>query len=170
MTAACFVPTTAVPAETRAAAQKMHAFARQDLRLPDVSLLWFREETDEEVQERLAFYGMPLEVLARVPCLEMLLEEDAGGLPLRILGSEDQGGLFIRHRPNEVWVYAGLSPDDAAHVTAHELHHAWQAAHYPENLQGARLRTFYEGLSQAYAAHALRRLSSPEGSLEEASV
>jgi hypothetical protein len=166
---ACFVPTTDVPADTAAAAEKMHAFACEDLRLPDVALRWFREETDEEVQERVDWYGMPLEVLARVPCFEMLLEEDAGGLPLRILGGEDLGGLYVRFRPNEVWVYAGLSPHDAAHVAAHELHHAWQAGHYPSELQGVRLRDFYEGLSQAYAAHAVKRLSALE-EFEEAAV
>jgi hypothetical protein len=168
--AACYVPTAYVPAETRAAAERMHNFACEDLRHPDVALRWFRPETAAEVQERLAWYGMPLEVLQRVPCFEMLLEEDASGSPLRILGSEDLGGLYVRFRPNEVWVYAGLSPDDAAHVAAHELHHAWQAGHYPEKLLGARLRTFYEGLSEAYAAHAAKRLSAIEGSLEEASV
>jgi hypothetical protein len=166
--AACFVPTTDVPADTAAAAERMHSFARKDLQLEDVVLRWFREETAAEVQERLAWYGLPPE---HPPlCFEMAVEEDAGGLPLRLPESGPLNGLYMRHRPNEVWVFAGLSPDDAAHTTAHELHHAWQLRHYPEEHQGARLRDFYEGLSQAYAAHAAKRLSSPEGSLEEASV
>ncbi len=160
--AACYVPTSSVPPDVRAAAERMHSFAHQDLQLEGVVLRWFREETDAEVQERVDYYEMPLEVLQRVPCFEMLLEEDASGSPLRILGGEDLGGLYVRFRPNEVWLSSGLSPHDAAHVTAHELNHAWQAAHYPARLQGLRLRDFYEGLSEAYAAHALRRLSALE--------
>ncbi len=166
MTAACFVPTTDVPADTAAAAERMHSFVCEDLQLDGVVLRWFRPETDAEVQEREAFYGLPP---GHTLCFEMAVEEDAGGLPLRLGESGPLNGLYMRHRPNEVWLSASLSPDAAAHVTAHELSHAWQLQHYPEELQGARLRTFFEGLSEAYAAHAVKRLSALE-EFEEAAV
>ena len=100
------VPAEEVREPVRRAAMEMRAHVQHDLKLPRLTIRWFR-----------CMQGWAPKEIIR------------GDLLLGLLQNNAPRGVQGRHMaiaPRLIWVRATLSPYAAAHVVAHEARHAWQ--------------------------------------------
>jgi hypothetical protein len=93
------------------AAHTMLEYVKEDLNLPQMEIRWIIEDDP--------LFGK----------IDKLLSDIAGVEPTSF-ETEPISGFTKSFHQNVIWIYANLTPKEAALTVAHEARHLWQLKHY----------------------------------------
>lgn len=105
------IPASQVDPKVYLAAYTMLEYVKKDLNLPQIEIRWVIEDDP--------LFGK----------IDKLLSDIAGVVPTSF-ETEPISGFTKSFHQNVIWIYANLTPREAALTVAHEARHLWQLQRY----------------------------------------